>query len=339
MKRITSLLLLFIFILSFTSCNGNSDTFVPEEFEFTIKIPSTKLNFENGYTFVDLDDGSVMIAEANVSGEVIIPESLGGKKVTVIGDGAFFALTELTSVTIPEGVESIGIYAFSDCTLLESVNIPASVWRIAPYAFEGTPFFASLTDEFVTVGDGVLIAYNGNSRTPVLPDSVRHLGGAFTGKDNIYSVTLGQGVLSVSEMALSFCTNLADINFGKSLVYIGDQAFAGSEKLTSLIFPDTLRYIGTNAALNCYGIKYIHLGQSLEIIGEKAFEYCQALRTVYVPKTVTALKTSHFTDCPNLALILYGGTEDDFDAIADNDNSSSFKNLNKIFNYTGGINE
>ncbi len=339
MKKTIALMLALAALLVLPSCKGKTDAFTPESFEFTVRRPLNEMGFENGYNYVNLDDGSVMITASLVSGDVSLPSELGGKKVTAIAEGAFYKMTELTSVTIPEGIESIGIYAFSDCTALGSVSIPSSVWRIAPFAFDNTPWLSEQTDEFVTAGDSVLIAYNGTSKTPVIPDSVRHLGGAFAGNTDIRSLTLGRGVLSISDMALSFCQSLAQIDLGLSLAYVGDQAFSGCEMLSSLVFPDTLKYIGDQACLNCYGIKYIYLGQNLSAIGTRAFEYCQALRSVYVPKALAALKSSHFTDCPSLSLILYGGSEAEFDAIAVNDNASSFKKLNKVFNYSGGINE
>jgi hypothetical protein len=269
----------------------------------------------------------------------MIPSELGGKKVTAIAEGAFFGNTDITSVTIPSGVESIGIYAFSDCTALEKVEIPTSVWRIAPFAFDNTPWFTAQTDEFVTVGDGVLIAYNGSSRTPVLPEKVRHLGGAFAGNESIRSLTASKGLLSLSDMALSFCTRLAYVDLGLSLVYIGDQAFSGCEKLRSLDLPDTTRYMGSQACLNCYELKSVNLGKSMTLLGSNTFEYCQTMRIIYVPKSITYLKTSHFTDCMSLGLLLYEGTEEEFNAIASNDNTLNFRDLNKVFNYSGGSNE
>jgi hypothetical protein len=339
--RIISLIAaLLCLTLAFTSCGKQTtDNFKPESFEFTARTSTEETASENGFVYVVLSDGSVMITEAFASGNVEIPSSLGGRKVTAIGDGAFFGIAGITSVTIPEGVESIGIYAFSDCTALESVSFPSSLWRIAPFAFDNTPWLAAQTDEFVTVGDGVLIAYNGTSRALTLPDSVRHLGGALAGREDLYSLTLGNGVLSISDMALSFCPNLTSINFGLSLVYVGEQAFSGSECITSLIFPDTLRFLGYQACLNCYGVKYVYLGKSLTELGDNAFEYCQAMRVVYVPKTLTSLKSSDFTDCMSLGLMLYGGSEEEFEAISTNDNILSFNNLNKVFNYSGGANE
>ena len=339
--KLTAIILAHICIATLlVSCKKDAGTsFKPESFEFTARTTTNESAAENGYVYTVMSDGSAMITEAYVTGDVTIPAEVAGKKVTAIGEGAFFGMTGITAVTIPEGIESIGIYAFSDCTSLTSVSLPKSVWRIAPFAFDNTPWFSSLEGEFVTVGDGVLIAYNGTSHSPVLPDSVRHLGGAFAGNENIRSLTLGKGVLSISEMALSFCPALTSIDLGLSLVYVGDQAFSGSELITQLVFPDTLRFLGYQACLNCYGLKYVYLGKSLEELGNNAFEYCQTMRVVYVPSTLKLLKSSHFTDCMSLGLMLYGGSEEEFNAIAVNDNILSFKNLNKVFNYQGGSNE
>ncbi len=339
LKTISFITALFMLLPLLFSCKGAEPSFTPENFEFTLRTPTEEMGFDSGYSYTVYDDGSVVISEADVSGDVKIPAELGGKKVTAIGEGAFFKNTAITSVTIPSGIESIGLYAFSDCTALTAVEIAESVWQIAPFAFDNTPWLDAQTDEFVTVGDGVLIAYNGTSRTPVLPDKVRHLGGAFAGVETIYTITGGRGLLSISDMALSFCMNLAEIDLGLSLVYIGNQAFSGSEKLRALNLPDTARYIGSQACLNCYELKTVDLGKSMETLGDNTFEYCQTMRVIFVPKTVKALKTSHFTDCMSLGLLLYEGSEAEFDAISTNDNILSFKDLNKVFNYSGGSNE
>lgn len=340
-KRITILILALVLTASLAvSCSKDEvSTFKPESFDFTLRTPTNEMGFEAGYTYFIQDDGSVIISSADVSGDVVIPSALAGKTVTAIGEGSFFKNTAVTSVTIPDTVETIGLYAFSDCTELSSITFGKKIWRIGPFAFNNTPWLSAQTDEFVTVGDGVLVAYNGSSRTPILPDRVRHLGGAFAGRSDIRSLTLGNGVLTISDMALSFCTELVEVNLGLSLVYAGDQVFSGSEKLTALVFPDTLRYLGSQACLNCYALKYVYLGKSLTALGSNTFEYSQALRAVFIPKTLTDLRTSHFTDCMSLSLILYDGTEEEFNAVAKNDNIASFRNLTKVFNYNGGTNE
>ena len=61
---------------------------------------------------------------------ITLPDGL-----TSIGDDAFLNCRSLTSVTIPDSVTSIGEYAFYWCTSLRSITIPDSVTSIGSYAF------------------------------------------------------------------------------------------------------------------------------------------------------------------------------------------------------------
>ncbi len=65
-----------------------------------------------------------------------------GDGVTSIGDYAFGVCDSLTSITIPDGVTSIGRSAFSNCSSLTSITIPESVTSIGERAFR---FCDSLT--------------------------------------------------------------------------------------------------------------------------------------------------------------------------------------------------
>ena len=62
----------------------------------------------NGKAMVGAADGSVTAVPRGTSGAVTIPSTLGGSTVTSVGVAAFFGCTNLTSVTIPNNVTSIG---------------------------------------------------------------------------------------------------------------------------------------------------------------------------------------------------------------------------------------
>ena len=74
-------------------------------------------------------------------GDVVIPEEVTymnrTRKVTSIGNDAFYCCRGLTSVTIPNSVTSIGEWAFKNCTSLTSITIPNSVTYINNNAFSG----------------------------------------------------------------------------------------------------------------------------------------------------------------------------------------------------------
>ena len=64
---------------------------------------------------------------------------------------------ENVTVTIPDGVTSIGKEAFFDCGLLQSITIPDSVTSIGKEAFWGCDALKSITipDSVISIGDKV----------------------------------------------------------------------------------------------------------------------------------------------------------------------------------------
>ena len=127
--------------------------------------------------------------------DVVIPDMIGGKKVTSIGNSAFtsnqltsvvipnsvtsiggvaFQINQLTSVVIPDSVTSIGSYAFS-MNKLTSLNIPNSITSIERWAFQENQLTSVVIPNSVTSIGGV--AFSNNQLTSVvIPDSVTSIG-------------------------------------------------------------------------------------------------------------------------------------------------------------------
>ena len=74
---------------------------------------------------------------------ITIPSEINGHPVTAIGQYAFMGI-QMTSISIPSTVTSIGQFAFHKCVKLASVNIPNSVTTIGSGAFTMTGL-ASIT--------------------------------------------------------------------------------------------------------------------------------------------------------------------------------------------------
>ena len=92
------------------------------------------------YTYTT-NSGAITIEEFDCSsGEVTIPDAIGGLPVTGIGPEAFSGCTNLTSVTVPATVTGIGSNAFYDCTGLTAVYFDGN----AP-ALDGSNVFATAT--------------------------------------------------------------------------------------------------------------------------------------------------------------------------------------------------
>ena len=103
----------------------------------------------------EIKDGTVTITGCDIkaSGELIIPAIIEGKTVTSIGNEAFRDCKSLTSITIGNGVTSIGGNAFLFCSLT-SITIPDSVTSIGDSAFFSCSRLTSITipDSVTSIG-------------------------------------------------------------------------------------------------------------------------------------------------------------------------------------------
>jgi hypothetical protein len=167
-----------------------------------------------------------------------------------IGDFAF-ARTGLTSITIPDGVEEIGYAAFYHSDGLTNVVIPNSVQEIEPYAFDKTGWMnnweQSGSSDFLIVGDGILLAYKGTASEVTVPDNVRMIGAeVFQGSRTIHKVTIPDSVKVIGEGAFEDCNNLSEIEGGNQVKEIRDRAFAGCP-LTDIRIPASVETIGLRA--------------------------------------------------------------------------------------------
>ncbi len=69
--------------------------------------------------------------------ELTVPAVYNGLPVVAIGDSVFTNHSELTSIVLPDSLQSIGDYAFSSCRGIKSITIPDSVTSIGVSAFYG----------------------------------------------------------------------------------------------------------------------------------------------------------------------------------------------------------
>ncbi len=134
--------------------------------------------------------------------------------LSVIPDLAFRNCSNLTAITIPNSVTSIGDYAFSECRNLTSITIPERVTSIGGYAFS---FCSSLTS--VTI-----------------PESVTSIGNsAFYRCCGLTSITIPNSVTSIGDYAFSECSGLTSIFIPHSVTSIGGGAFSGSTNLITVV--------------------------------------------------------------------------------------------------------
>ena len=140
----------------------------------------------------------------------------------------------ITSITIPNSVNSIEWYAFSN-TGLTSINIPANVSSILSGAFESCRSLKS-----ITVDSNNTVYNDGNGSNCIIETATNKLivGCNYT--------TIPNTVVTLGESVFSGCT-FTTITLPNSLTTIGQQVFTNCSYLQKLTIPSSVNYIGNSA--------------------------------------------------------------------------------------------
>lgn len=223
-------------------------------------------------------NGATVFDGKGCSGEITIPESIyvDGVTYTVrdIYFEAFSGCTKLTSVIIPNSIESISHYAFSGCTNLTSVTIPNSVERIYDNAFSDC---SSLTS--VTIGKSV--QYIGHQ--------------AFYNCTNLKEIHISK-IATWCEIHFIRCDDCITSN----PLYYAHNLYLNGELITDLVIPEGVDYIKAYAFNGCSCLKSVIILSSVKIIEEHAFDDCSDLRSVTIPGNITDIGIGAFNGCPSL---------------------------------------
>ncbi len=134
--------------------------------------------------------------------------------VTGIESNAFSECLNLTNVTMPESVTSIGESAFAGSGLT-GVTLGSNLTNIGPYAFESCPGLTSVTipNRVTSIGKGAFIACPSLSGVTI-PNSVTSLGsGVFDACYGLTYLTIGNGVTNLENAVFAFCSSLAGVYF------------------------------------------------------------------------------------------------------------------------------
>ena len=193
--------------------------------------------------------------------------------------------TECTSISLPDGMTTIGEHAFQNCTSLTSVTIPDSVSHINAEAF-----------------------YNCTSLTSVtFPNSITYFDYAvFADCTSLTSISIPSSVTSIGECAFCECTSLTSVTIPATVDWIVDQAFARCSSLTSVTVLGSAT-IDIFAFYDCASLATITVEGSVDSIGGSAFMACPSLKSVTINGSVGPIDTYAFYDCKALETVTITG--------------------------------
>lgn len=226
------------------------------------------------YFVPDANDANSVIAtspyegmwDEEPEGDIALPDkvNLDGKVMSVIGVGkaAFFACKQITSITLPESITSIGENAFKECIKMTKV-VASGVTAIGASAFRGCSALVDLHFPKVTsIG-----SY------------------AFESCNKLVSVAFPM-VISIGSEAFKECSNLTDVQCPEA-EKIGGSTFYNCRKLANAKFPK-LKSMGASAFYYCESLEQFTITNGVTIIPEYAFK-SSGLKKIIIPNSVTEI--------------------------------------------------
>ncbi len=179
---------------------------------------------------------------------VIVPGKIDGLPVTDIFEDAFYALGNIRSVFIEEGIVRIETGAFEGCPRLTEVTLPESLEGINDEAFSECINLTEITipSNVVYIGEAV---FSGCSRLAraTLPDEITTIEPSAFSRTAISEILIPEGVEVIKEYAFYSCEKLSKVTLPRGLKSIRETAFAKCRSLKRIVLYGELCSISPTA--------------------------------------------------------------------------------------------
>ena len=268
--------------------------------------------------------------------EVAIPASINieGNQydVKTIGIRAFRNCSKLKKVEIGTGIENIEKSVFIGCYSLESVTIPEGVTSIGDGAFassgkQAKPLSITLPSTIRSLGSGIfryakLASITSKILVPFDISDDTFVTGSDDNDKGSAVLYVPEGTLALYQ-AIKGWTMFANIYEGEMLEAVVDglkynytkstktaTVIAGDySEMTSVVIPASVtiegveyqvKEIGTSAFLQCGDIRNISISDGIEIIGKYAFQSCYSAEFDNLPSSIVTIGEYAFYNCNSI---------------------------------------
>lgn len=289
-KNLTYLLILGIFLLSFTSCTKSTEkeTEAPLDDINSLlnKYPSASTTEKSAEGSANTTTTPIFDAENNTSKTELATSQ--NENITSNQENNTSKTQQVTSGTEPHTSTPV---KEPETTISAGIQWKLNGSVLTIYGsgnMNGTPWYnkrASVTKAVIENG----VANIGDS--------------AFAECIQMTELQMPNSVKSIGYKAFYKCSSLSAINISSNAGYLDDFAFFNCSSLTNVTIPGSVKTIGSNCFENCSLISSISIKEGVTTIKANAFKGCSSLDSMEIPASVTNIDDSAFgTESP----VIYG---------------------------------
>ena len=246
------------------------------------KTPVKSVTFEAESGLKEI--GDYAFSAANLSGEVILPQS-----VEILGEGAFRG-TACTKFTFEAGskMTAMGDSVFANCGKLTEVeNFPSGITKIPDSSFMSDKVLAKVTyaapEKMTGIGasafSGCEVLISDASYSPITENMVTIGASAFMGckGEQFTTVTIPASVTKLEQNTFANCLSLATVTFTntESVTEIAAKCFANDGALTECELPAKLEVLG-DSAFGATALTHVRIPVTLRE-AKQPFSKCQQI--------------------------------------------------------------
>ncbi len=256
----------------------------------------------DGFTYEITDEGVTITGwtgDKETVTSLDVPDTIEGRTVTRLGQSSLGNMPLLTSIDLPSGLESMGVWALASNPSLKEITLPKTLKKdgISCGSYYGVGERNSFADtplETIILEDGIeavpdyLCVYRDKLTKVVVPDSVTTVGyRAFGDADALTDIDLPSSVKTIEYCAFYGSDGFTTIDLPEGLETIERNAFESCDGLTEIKLPSTVKTLGNEVFHTCTSLEKVELNEGLEYMGLYIFNGCEKLKEVTVPSTLT----------------------------------------------------
>nr|MCR5653821.1 leucine-rich repeat domain-containing protein [Ruminococcus sp.] len=299
----------------------------------------------------EIPDTVTDIGEHAFDGCVEIYRLKLGESVETIGAYAFSRLN-ISEITIPKSVESIGEGAFANPASSVTISSDSELTDLSSGAFNNRLYYLSVPGDgsfdyqnlptggiskLVVTGDSINSeAFSGRRYDSVeISDSVKTVGQNAFKNSGIYGVKIGDNVNTLPANAFDGCSEIRSLNVNGNGSYnyanlpkskvrnltvrgeaVKSSAFISFPELMEVTINNTVSSIGTYAFSNCPNVEEITIPEAVTDLREGVFQGCLGLEKITLGDHITRVGERAFNGCTSLKDISLPDTVETLDYAA-----------------------